>query len=494
MLPPLELLALRFEYLVRLSAEFSLLAIGVLAIRWGIRHQLSRKDRHRMAWIVLLGLTLASLVAIGTPSIAETQPPSAFSGTLGVIWLAGVLALVIRTVAAILRLHGQVARREPVREPELLALLEDSKRTMGVTAPVRLVITSLVPGPALMGLFRPVLLLPRYRMSRLAHRELRLIFLHELAHLRRHDPCFRLLLDLVQALHWFNPIFHLAIRQIRDEQELECDAQVLERAGADASRDYGRMLLDLAHANGRCAPAPSLLAMLTPTQSIRRRITMITQFEHRMWKYSACAVALLGSLSVFPAALATEPAAPTAAESSSKSTETRMFSVRSMSMATLLTKTDAKKVLEEFGITFPAGTGAVYRDSAGLLIVTHSSSVLDQIEEILLRIDPTVRRTGSDECRETLLRLDSIKLPAVQFEETPLKQAVGWLNEEARRLDPEGKGVNLLLKPTGLDPSKYTVTLNLRNITLKQAIKYLTQVTGLRYRLDESAVLIFAKE
>lgn len=50
-------------------------------------------------------------------------------------------------------------------------------------------------------------------------------------------------------------------------------------------------------------------------------------------------------------------------------------------------KADVKKVFEEFGITFPQGTSVSYQESLGLLVATHRNEVLDQIEEIMLRLN-----------------------------------------------------------------------------------------------------------
>jgi type II secretory pathway component GspD/PulD (secretin) len=221
---------------------------------------------------------------------------------------------------------------------------------------------------------------------------------------------------------------------------------------------------------------------------------MIAQFNPQMHKRLLWAVGLFCGLIIIPTIHASEPAAKAVSESSTESFETRLFTIRTGSLNDLLSKKDTKKTFEEFGIVFPAGSGISYRGSSGLLIVTHTNRTLDQIEEILLRLDPNTQRMANKESGETILKLDSIKISSVEFNETPLKQAVEWLIEEARRLDPERKGVNILMKPTGLDPAKITVTLNIRNVTLKQAIKFLTQVTGLKYRIESAAVLIFAKE
>jgi hypothetical protein len=213
---------------------------------------------------------------------------------------------------------------------------------------------------------------------------------------------------------------------------------------------------------------------------------------------------LFGGLAISPVLRAQEPARP-AADSSAIAYETRIFTIRSASLSSLLSKKDdrreereerkdAKKIFEDFGIVFPAGTGISYREDSGLLIATHSSETLDRIEEIVLRLDPSAQRASSGQNREMDLKLDAIKIKGVEFTDTPIKQAIAWLVEESRNADPEKKGVNILLKPSGIDLDKITVNLNLRNVSVGQAIKYLTQVSGLKYRVEAAAVLIYAKE
>jgi hypothetical protein len=71
-------------------------------------------------------------------------------------------------------------------------------------------------------------------------------------------------------------------------------------------------------------------------------------------------------------------------------------------------RTDIRKVLEEFGITLPSGSWMSYQDSLGLLVVTHRPEVLDQIEEILLRMNKTPPQVQVE------MRL--VEIPSVELE------------------------------------------------------------------------------
>ena len=100
---------------------------------------------------------------------------------------------------------------------------------MGVRQPVQLIALARLYSPAVFGLRRVCLLLPESVAAQLSGREMRLVFLHEMAHIRRHDLTLNLLLMAVQFLHWFNPLVWLATHRIRADGELVCDDMVMKK-------------------------------------------------------------------------------------------------------------------------------------------------------------------------------------------------------------------------------------------------------------------------
>ena len=106
-------------------------------------------------------------------------------------------------------------------------LLEASRRVIGTRRAPVLVETDAVDSPALFGLLRPKLLLPTGLIRRLDESELRHVFLHELAHLRRHDVLLNWLAALLQIIHWFNPMIWFGFARMRADREFACDALAL---------------------------------------------------------------------------------------------------------------------------------------------------------------------------------------------------------------------------------------------------------------------------
>lgn len=82
--------------------------------------------------------------------------------------------------------------------------------------------------PALLGVLRPKVILPVDFKSRYSRLERLLVFSHERTHLRRGDAVWNALVALVRCLLWFNPLVHAASTRFREDQELSCDATVVE--------------------------------------------------------------------------------------------------------------------------------------------------------------------------------------------------------------------------------------------------------------------------
>jgi beta-lactamase regulating signal transducer with metallopeptidase domain len=101
-------------------------------------------------------------------------------------------------------------------------------------------------GPAVMGFSWPRLVVPADYRARFDAAERQLIGLHEWTHVERNHHIHNRLIAVAQLLGWFNPLVHLAASCMRLDQELACDAAVMERHGR-SRRLYAETLMK-AHA------------------------------------------------------------------------------------------------------------------------------------------------------------------------------------------------------------------------------------------------------
>ena len=194
--------------------------------------------------------------------------------TLPMVWMLIAGLLLLRLGHSAWRLH----RLEASLHPGECALVPQTARELGLQRMPRLLIGPSDSVPMVWGVLRPRLLLPQ-GFETWSPEKQRGVLLHELAHLKRGDPLALWAAQWVKALHWFNPLVWLTLRQLRADQERACDDAVL-RHGVRAS-DYAQSLLDLSRHN-RLAPGLSLCALtITRCAPVEARVKAILDPKRR---------------------------------------------------------------------------------------------------------------------------------------------------------------------------------------------------------------------
>lgn len=97
-------------------------------------------------------------------------------------------------------------------------------------------------GPAVIGFFRPRIVTPDDFVDRFDHTERRLILAHEQVHLERQDARINAAVAALRCVCWFNPMVHIGANAMRMDQEMSCDAAVIEHR-PKARRAYAETLL-----------------------------------------------------------------------------------------------------------------------------------------------------------------------------------------------------------------------------------------------------------
>ncbi len=99
------------------------------------------------------------------------------------------------------------------------------------------------------------------------------MLLHELGHITRRDPLGQFVVELVRALHWFNPFVWFAIRRMQIERECACDDLVLNRGFPP--QHYARQLLEVVSHCDRHRVGYAIGVAMAATSRIERRLRSI---------------------------------------------------------------------------------------------------------------------------------------------------------------------------------------------------------------------------
>lgn len=254
----------------------------------------------RAEWVAEEPEPLAAL-----PAAAPVTPaPSHLRDTLYwwfiLIWLSGALVVAARYAQRTLR-FARYARSGKDASSSLQRQVDELAARLGVRAPAVRVLPDL-PSPVVWCLFRPVLLWPKGLQDQLSGEGRRAVIVHELAHLVRKDHWFRWLELAAAVMHWWNPLFWLARRQMRFHAELACDAWVTGTL-PDDRRAYAEALLEVcARTNRAAAPSPAVGVGGEGRRDFQRRLTMI------MRDRVPCRLAAGAKMLVVLAAIAALPA------------------------------------------------------------------------------------------------------------------------------------------------------------------------------------------
>jgi bla regulator protein BlaR1 len=178
-------------------------------------------------------------------SQVTAAPMITWQGIVFLVWLAVVIVM-----GAVLLQRAILARRFVMRAKRANSLMNDLLvyccKCMRVNErKVRLKITNDGTGPAVCGLFRPVILVPCNLAPSLGSRHLRAVLLHELAHIKRGDLWMNRVQAILQIIYFYNPILWLANSRIRKVREQAVDETVLSAMG-EKVQHYPEMLADVA--------------------------------------------------------------------------------------------------------------------------------------------------------------------------------------------------------------------------------------------------------
>jgi HEAT repeat protein/beta-lactamase regulating signal transducer with metallopeptidase domain len=208
---------------------------------------------------------------VNSPASVSTSTLGA-AFVLGLVWAAGVLAILAYAVSGVL--GAWLLRRSavPIQAPwvDEAHTLAEAFEIPGV---INVVESTAIAMPVVCGVWRPLIVVPP-GVNEWSDQRRRVVVLHELAHIKRRDCLTQAVAQIVCAMYWFNPIVWLAARRLRVERERACDDFVL--AAGEKGADYAAHLLDIAQAvRPDRAPAIAGLAMARPSQLEGRLLAIL---------------------------------------------------------------------------------------------------------------------------------------------------------------------------------------------------------------------------
>lgn len=182
--------------------------------------------------------------------------------------------LLLRVVIAICGGCKLRAIAKPTQDSRTLEILEAQAKRIGLAIIPFVSYCQRSTVPAVIGIVRPVILLPVSMMG-LETAHLSAIISHELAHIRRNDLLINLVQRFIESFLFFHPVTWYLSRRVSVEREICCDEIVL--ASGSSNVVYAQALLEMAEQSigGVGSRVTSLAVTGDNTSEFERRIQTI---------------------------------------------------------------------------------------------------------------------------------------------------------------------------------------------------------------------------
>ncbi len=194
------------------------------------------------------------------------------------IWLCGSLSTLVMLATGLIGVEQMRRSSRLVESGELPRRCRALADSLGIARRVSVGICDRLAMPVLVGIVRPLILLPPAALCGWSVEQLEMVLLHELGHVKRWDNLVNLLQRVVESVLFFHPVVWWLSGWVRLERELCCDCVVIERVGQPIA--YAEMLIALSGTR-RCCPS-AVLAMAD--RQVLTRIRRLLNLEERSMK------------------------------------------------------------------------------------------------------------------------------------------------------------------------------------------------------------------
>ena len=187
-----------------------------------------------------------SELATGSAAVKASSEFSRFSPSLDTLpwlveaWLLGVAFFGLRSAGGFLLLERERRKQSTKVSDRVLAMCQTLQRQLELNRAVRYCECAWLQAPAVIGWFRPIVLLPVTALTGLSEEQLQLVIVHELAHIQRLDPFVNVFQISVETLLFYHPAVWWLNKRIRAEREHCCDDVAVSLCGNPV--EYARAL------------------------------------------------------------------------------------------------------------------------------------------------------------------------------------------------------------------------------------------------------------
>ena len=318
-----------FRHALWLLVFLKLLVPPFLAAPWSVgtvAQQVAEAGGYTSPAALLLPPQRPESISTAPPGDAATpggqrdsnRPAVPLNRLLFGLWALISGAMLAVVIVQFLRFR-RLALRGCLEAPDWLRQLAEARAgALGLRRSPRVRITGTLGVPAVLGAWRPAILIPGEWLESFDRAALANILTHELAHVKRRDLALGWLASCLTCCYWFHPLVWVAHLQLRREREMACDDLVLRSTQTDGKDYAGTILKGAEAADGMIPAGAGFLGLMELSENLLQRIRSAGDAARRrrmgirsMLALGVLAVGLIPMQAISNAQPATPAAAPT---------------------------------------------------------------------------------------------------------------------------------------------------------------------------------------
>lgn len=209
------------------------------------------------------------------------------------VWFAGFITLMTVIIRHGWRLKQIFKGMKLIEDTRLIAIMEECRSKLGIKGRIGLYTGGAsVSGPFIYGVFRPKVYIPEILCQTLNPAQLSHVLMHELAHRKRYDVLWNWLGSVALAIHWMNPLVWIAIKKMKADRELACDACVLNALETREVLPYGQTILEVLKTFASRQQQGHAIGFFGAgaRKQLERRLIMIKDFKKGSYKLTAASI------------------------------------------------------------------------------------------------------------------------------------------------------------------------------------------------------------
>lgn len=159
------------------------------------------------------------------------------------IWIGGMAILFLLKIVPYIKFRSTILKNSiEIENENILSLFDLCRNELNINNKISLRTCDIIGSPMLMGVFRPIVLIPNIGNNA---EKLKMIFLHELNHYKRKDILIKVFGFIVNTIHWFNPMIYILLNRMDRYCEYSIDERVVGKMSMEDRKHYGEIILNL---------------------------------------------------------------------------------------------------------------------------------------------------------------------------------------------------------------------------------------------------------